>query len=92
MKEKLDPAVIKKSLRRQGFSDMIKDFDHRVDLGARTATKEGRREEIRSWFKESFIRVHAECGEIADVIWDKDWRKFYFKNDEHSVMFKLRFL
>ena len=92
MKEKLDPKLIRNSLRRQGFSDMVKGFDHRVDLSIRTATKEGRREEIRSWFKECFIRVHAESGETSDVIWDKDWRKFYFKNEEQSVMFKMRFL
>jgi hypothetical protein len=92
MKSKLDPASIRKSLRKEGFSGAVVEFPYIVDLGTRTSVSSGLREEIREWLKKSAIRAHAETGEISDVIWDKNWRKFYFKNQEHTVQFKLRFL
>lgn len=92
IKKPLDPTNLRKMYRKEGFIQMVKDFPMCVDLGAKTQTTEGKREEIRSWFKDNFIRVHRVMGEDSDVIWDKNWRRFYFKKDEYSVMFKLRFL
>lgn len=91
-KEKLDPTALRKLYRKEGFIEMVNDFPICVDIGSRTPTTDGKREEIRTWFKDNFIRIHRVMGEDSDVIWDKNWRKFYFKKEEYSVLFKLRFL
>ena len=89
MRARQNPSVLKKALIRNSFNRTIKDFPHMVDLGNRTYVVN--RVEIREWLMKQSIRTYKTFGEPADVIWDKAWRKFYFKKYEHYVMFKLIF-
>lgn len=92
MNTKQEPKAIRKALRKQGFIEWIQDYPFVVDMKTSTKVKDGDREEIRGWFKSNVIRTHKTYGENSDVIWDKEWRRFYFKTESHLVLFKLRFL
>jgi hypothetical protein len=81
----------KKAVRKVREDDTLTSFEHSVDLMKKTGVKQGKREEIRTWFHESNILTYMHWGENAQVMWDKNWRKFYFKDIEIAIQFKLRF-
>jgi hypothetical protein len=64
-------------------------FEHEVDLKSRTNVNS--REAIRNWFHANNILTYPHWGENAQVLWSKDWRKYYFKDQEIAVQFALRF-
>jgi len=62
----------------------VVDFRHRANID--------KRNEIRAWLTEMGIKPFSHWGENGDVVWDRAWRKFYFKHVGHSVQFSLKFL
>lgn len=91
MKSRIPVAVLKTADKRRTFSEIANAYPHNVKL-KKGRIADGYRSNLRTWFKDNNIRIYSVSGDTADVVWDKTWTTFYFKQPGHATLFSLNWL
>lgn len=87
-----DQKKERKLARKQSFAKVVEEYyPIKVDLKTPGTIQSGRREAVRRWLKSRNYTAFDVSGHQADVIWDKNWRFFYFNDNAKSVDFVLNF-
>ena len=61
----------------------------RTDMASTAAYGEITRTTLTVWFKNNGITTHKTFGTAGDVLIDRNWRVFSFRNGEHAALFRL---
>jgi hypothetical protein len=82
----------RKIARKRAFTKAIEEhYPIKVDLITPGTLASGRREAVRNWIKIRNYVAFDVSGYKADIIWDKNWRYFYFNDQSKAVDFVLNF-
>lgn len=87
-RQTLDLKRKRKTARKELIKTMGKSMGHTVKIVQVPATE---REQFRIWAKENRLRTANRMGVEGEMIWNKNWTQFWFKDPGALLMFHFHF-